>query len=102
MNITNQIKTERFYVLFALYIASEADYEFGMNLAALAENRGIKPARFKKIYRYFIEEKFIEPRDGGSEFHAAITHNGIKATEEVFLDQHRQTYYFPSFREMMR
>jgi len=101
MNITNQIKSERFYVLFALYIAAEADYDYAMNLQALAENRGINPGRFKKIYRYFLEEKFIEPRNGGGDYHAAITHEGIKAVEEVFLDQYRQTYYFPSFREMM-
>ena len=102
MNITNDIKTQRFYLLFALYIASEADYDYAMNLESLAKNRGLSITQFKKIYRYFLEENFVEKRDGGGEYNTCITHNGIKAVEEVFLDQYRQTYYFPSFREMMR
>jgi hypothetical protein len=29
-----------------------------------------------------------------------ITHKGIRAIEEVFLDQYKHTYYFPSYREI--
>jgi ssDNA-specific exonuclease RecJ len=102
MSITDDIKTERFYLLFALYIASEADYDHALNLNQLAENRGLKPNKFRKIWKYFMEENFITPKDGGLEYLASITHRGVKAVEEVFLDQYKQTYYFPSFREMMR
>ncbi|MEM1137929.1 MAG: hypothetical protein AAGI07_18990 [Bacteroidota bacterium] len=102
MNITNDIKTQRFYLLFALYIASEADYDYTMNLESLGKSRGISGPHFKKVYKYFLEENFIEKKDGGGEYQIGITHNGIKAIEEVFLDQYRHTYYFPSFRDMMR
>jgi acyl-coenzyme A thioesterase PaaI-like protein len=48
-----------------------------------------------------VEERFIEPREeGGTEFHAVLTHKGVKAVEEVFLDNQKQTYYFPAYKEM--
>jgi hypothetical protein len=101
MNIINDQKTNRFLILFSLYIASNADYEHAINLELLAQNRGLGNAALRKIFRYLVEERFIEPREeGGTEFHAVLTHKGVKAVEEVFLDNQKQTYYFPAYKEM--
>jgi predicted transcriptional regulator len=101
MNIVNDQKTSRFLVLFSLYIASNADYEHAINLETLAQNRGLDAADLRKVFRYLVEERFIEPRDeGGTEFHAVLTHKGVKVVEEVFLDNQKSTYYFPAYKEM--
>lgn len=102
MNIIHDLKTERFQVLFALYIATEADYEHAQNLKDLAESRGITGNRYRKVMTYLSEEGFIGRKDGGNEHMYTISHKGIKIVEEVFLDQYAPTYYFPPYREMMR
>ncbi len=102
MNIVNVNKAKRFSVLFSLYIAAEADYEHAMNLQVLGENRGLSEREVKRIFQYLREEGFIKERDGGSEYHAALTHKGVKSVEEVFLDFNRQTYYFPPYAMMRK
>lgn len=100
MNIINDNKTDRFIVLFSLYIAANADPEYAINIEMLAQNRSIGRTEMKKIFKYLVEEKFIEPHDGGVEFLATITHKGLRVVEEVFLDNQKQTYYFPPYKEM--
>lgn len=95
MDITATHKAKRFNLLLALYIASEADYDFAINILQLAEQRGYTEKEAMRAFKYLMEERFVEPRDGGSEYLAAITHKGIKVIEEVFLDPQKQTYYFP-------
>lgn len=102
MNIVHDNKTERFMVLFALYIASNADCFHAMNVERLGESRGVSGASFRKVFHYLAEEGFLERKDGGTDFLAVITHKGVKVVEEVFLDQYEQTYYFPPYRDMMR
>jgi predicted transcriptional regulator len=102
MLIVEQNKTNRFILLFAIYIASSADYDYAVNVEMLAQNKGLSSRDLRKAYKYFCEEGFITPKDGGAEFYASITHKGIIALEEVFLDEYKPTYYFPAYREMMR
>jgi hypothetical protein len=102
MIIIEQNKTNRFTLLFAIYIASNADYDYAVNLEMLAQGKGLSGRDLRKAFKYFCEENFIMPKDGGGEFHACITHKGIKTLEEVFLNEYISTYYFPSYREMLR
>lgn len=102
MNIVNVNKAKRFSVLFSLYIASEADYEHALNLETLGENRGLSAREVRRIFQYLQEEGFIREKDGGGDFHASLTHKGIKSVEEVFLDLNRQTYYFPAYSIMRK
>ncbi|MEM6297701.1 MAG: hypothetical protein AAF740_03330 [Bacteroidota bacterium] len=96
-------KRNRFVLLFTLYIASEADYDHSMNLENLAGNRGLRGKDFKKTFGYLKEEGFVTAKDNGPDlkYHACITHKGVKALEEVFLDEYEPTYYFPPYREMI-
>lgn len=100
MTIVKDNKSNRFVLLFALYIAANADYDHALNTETLAESRGLSGKDFKKSYKYLCEEEFIVPKDGGSAYHARLTHKGIKALEEVFLDEYEPTYYFPAYRDM--
>lgn len=100
MDIAALNKAKRFQLLFAIYIASDADYEYSLNVMQIGEQRGFSDRETQKIFKYLLEEKFIELRDGGGEYQAAITHKGVKAVEEVFIDQQKSTYYFPAYREI--
>jgi len=102
MNIVNVNKAKRFSVLFSLYIATEADYDHALNVGIIGENRGLSAREVRRIFQYLHEEGFIKEKDGGSDFHASLTHKGVKSVEEVFLDLNRQTYYFPAYAIMRK
>lgn len=100
MELIDIQKTNRFKLLLALYIASDADYDHAINMESLAEQRELDPPKFNRAFKYLHEERFIALEDGGNEYLASITHKGIKVVEEVFLDPSKQTYYFPPYRKM--
>ena len=102
MKLVSEHKTNRFKLLLALYIASDADTDFSINMEQLAEQRQIDFKKMEKSLRYLLDEHFAEMKDGGGELQAAITHKGIKVVEEVFLDAKKQTYYFPPYQEMRK
>jgi predicted transcriptional regulator len=100
MNIVHQNKTNRFTMLFSLYITVEGHYEYVKDLRRLAEHNAINQRDFKSCFSYLSEEGLIEVRDGDHEFFGCLTHKGIKAVEEVFLDVNKPTYYFPAYKDM--
>lgn len=100
MEVIQKHKTVRFNLLLSLYIASEADYDYAINMKVLAEQMNLEHSKFLRALKYLTEENFIESKDGGNEFLSVITHKGVKVVEEVFLDPKKQTYYFPPYREM--
>lgn len=102
MKLVSHHKTNRFKLLLALYIASDADPDFSINMEQLAEQRQMETQKFEKAFRYLLDEHFAELRDGGSDTQAVITHKGLKVVEEVFLDPKKQTYYFPPYQEMRK
>jgi hypothetical protein len=102
MELVAHHKTIRFKLLLALYIASDADCDFSMNMEKLAEQRQLDNRRFLKAFKYLLEENFVRLCDGGGEYQSALTHKGLKVVEEVFLDAQKQTYYFPPYQKMRK
>lgn len=100
MELIDVHKTNRFKLLLALYIASDADYDHSINMKSLAEQRELDDPKFMRAFKYLQEERFITLEDGGNDYLASISHKGIKVVEEVFLDPAKQTYYFPPYRKM--
>lgn len=98
-NIFNN-KVGRFNVLMAVYNATDAVYDQSVNVQTLAANAGMSGMAFRKIYQYLVEEGLLKPVEQPGGFYAYITHKGIKAIEEVFIDQYQPTYYFPAYRDM--
>ena len=102
MNVIHDNKTMRFTLLFSLYITVNGRYEMAKDISVLADHNGISSRDFQSIFRYLQEEELIEPRKGENEYHAGLTHKGLKAVEEVFFDVNQKTYYFPSYAEMQK
>jgi len=100
MNLIHDNKTNRFVVLFSLYIAVGGHYDFVKNIKVLAEHNAISSRDFKSAFRYLSEENLIELSNGEEEYYGSITHKGLKAVEDVFIDTNQPTYYFPAYRDM--
>jgi hypothetical protein len=97
----------RFRLLFELYKRSDADIDVVQNLQDIATQLGIHHHQFSPAWKYLHMEELIMMRPAAAfqspefRYQASITHKGIKAIEEVFLNEHQPTYYFPSYREVM-
>ncbi len=101
INVIFDNQVNRFTTLFALYISSGGSCEVAKNIQNLADYNGIVSREFRKVFSYLVEEELIK-RHGDEEegFHASLTHKGIKAIEEVFINPMEKTYYFPPYSEM--
>ena len=100
MHLIKDNKINRFQVLLNLYVAVNGYYDIVKNLKMIAEHQAITGNDFKSAFKYLAEEELIELREGDGEYFASLSHKGLKAVEEVFLDPNKETYYFPSYREM--
>lgn len=101
MEIINQNKTNRFTLMFSLYITVNGHYNFTKDLRMLADHNGVNARDFKSAFTYLIEEALIESRESeNNEYFACLTHKGIKAVENVFIDVTQSTQYFPAYKEM--
>lgn len=101
MNVIYDNQVNRFTTLFALYISSGGSHEVAKNMKNLADYNGIVSREFRKVFSYLVEEELIKRHDGEEDsYYASLTHKGIKAVEEVFIDPLEKTYYFPPYAEM--
>lgn len=93
-------QSQRFFLLFELYKQSNANIDYATNLQNIAFNQGLGLRSFTPAWKYLQMEGLIKVRPGSQNYLASITHNGIKAIEEVFFNENDPTYYFPAYREM--
>jgi predicted transcriptional regulator len=101
MNVIYDNQVNRFTTLFALYISSGGSSEVAKNMKNLADYNGIVSREFRKVFSYLVEEELIKRHDSEEEsYFGSLTHKGIKAIEEVFIDPFEKTYYFPPYAEM--
>lgn len=104
MELIRQHKTNRFTLLLQLYVATNGFYDVVKDLRIIGEHNGISGNNFRSAFKYMTEEGLVElktgEKGGDDEYYVSLSHKGIKALEEVFLDVNEDTYYFPAYREM--
>ncbi|MCC5945562.1 MAG: hypothetical protein JJT94_11560 [Bernardetiaceae bacterium] len=100
-------RTYRFRLLFALYKKADANMDAVYDMQELAMQAGMNHNQFLSAWKYLHMEELIQVRPYHEQsaqegrYHARLMHKGIKAIEEVFLNENQYTYYFPAYREMM-
>jgi len=108
VNFIRERRIHRFQLLIELYRQTNADLDRVINLQEIASKQGMSPRNFKPAWQYLMMEELIQLRpyqDSSNpsydmSYWFTITHKGIRAVEEAFLDEYKNTYYFPSYREM--
>ena len=108
VNFIRERRIYRFQLLIELYRQSNTDPDKAMNLYEIASKQGMSPRNFKPAWKYLMMEELIQAKpyqdssnsNYDTSYWFSITHKGIRAIEEVFLDEYKHTYYFPSYREI--
>jgi predicted transcriptional regulator len=107
VNFIRERRIHRFQLLIELYRQTGADPDQVVDLQEIASKQGMTPRYFKPAWKYLMMEELIQLRPyqdnsnvNSMSYWFTITHKGIRAVEEVFLDEYKHTYYFPSYREI--
>jgi hypothetical protein len=98
MKSLEELKTERFTVLFAAYKGSGANPRKHGDLRAIAAKQGLALADFRKAYDYLKAEGLL--RQVGTGYNCSITHRGICLVEEVWEQPDESVQGYPAFNEM--
>jgi predicted transcriptional regulator len=93
-------QTQRFVLLAALYIKTQAKTVMVGDLGQIAMEKGFTKQEFDKIVDYLVKEGLISELVDGT--YTRITHLGIKAVEGVFKDVNAPTTYFPSYTRLLK
>lgn len=102
LQIVFERQWHRFQILFEIYKRSNADIDTAYDLRELSLNHGMKFLDFLPAWKYLQMEDLIRVRfrQSSNKYYACMTHQGLKAIEEVFFNENKPTYYFPAYREM--